>query len=323
MADSLVARDGDVSFKCQMLGYPQPEVTWLFNKKEVKPSSRHEMRITNDECVLTVSEVTEDDAGTYTCKLKNKVSHVKSSAVLTVGVTPTIIDTPQNLTVNVNGEAELLCRVAGSPKPKVTWLHEGMEIMASDKYEFNEIEDMFSLKVKEIVEEDAGLHVCRVTNELGIVESSFTLAVTSRAKFVSKLQDVSIVNGGDITLSCSFVCEPQPTVTWLLKGEELKESNSHVFNSDSTSCSIHVPLVRPNCAGVYTCRLETPAGIEECSAEVTVVTAPVIVARFNDVECYHGERVEYVCRLSEPVTAQVTWIYNRRPIAVSVTMWHQ
>lgn len=104
-----------------MAGYPQPDVIWQYNKKEVKASSHHVMMITDDECVLTVTAVTQDDAGTYTCKLTNKVSHVKSSAVLNVGVTPTLVASPQNLTANVNGEVEMSCRVAGLPRPKVCY----------------------------------------------------------------------------------------------------------------------------------------------------------------------------------------------------------
>ena len=199
----------------------------------------------------------------------------------------------------------------------MTWLHADKEITASDKYELHESDNLFCLKVKNIDEDDAGLYLCRVANDLGVVESSATMSVTSRAKFVNKLQDVSVVSGGKVTLSCDFTCDPRPSVTWLLKGEELKESDSYVFSSDATSCSLCIPVARPGCAGVYTCHLGTAAGAEECSAEVTVVAPPVIVTRFSDVECFHAERVELVCRLSEPVKGQVSWMYNRRPIAVS------
>ena len=119
LSDTLIAHDNDASFVCQISGYPRPDVTWQHNKKELKASGRHVIKVTDDECVLTVTGVTQNDAGTYTCKLKNKVSHVKSSAVLTVGVIPTLDTAPQNLTVNMNGEAELTCEVAGLPRPKV------------------------------------------------------------------------------------------------------------------------------------------------------------------------------------------------------------
>ncbi|KAK2186867.1 hypothetical protein NP493_186g03131 [Ridgeia piscesae] len=315
LSDTLIAQDNNASFVCQILGYPQPDVIWQHNKKELKASGRHVIKVTDDECVLTLTGVTQNDAGTYTCKLKNKVSHVKSSAVLTVGVIPTLVTAPQNVTANVNGEVEWTCQVAGLPRPKVTWLHADKEITASDKYELHESDNLFCLKVKNIDEDDAGLYLCRVANDLGVVESSATMSVTSRAKFVNKLQDVSVVSGGKVTLSCDFTCDPRPSVTWLLKGEELKESDSYVFSSDATSCSLCIPVARPGCAGVYTCHLGTAAGAEECSAEVTVVAPPVIVTRFSDVECFHAERVELVCRLSEPVKGQVSWMYNRRPIA--------
>ena len=316
-----MSRDGDASFRCKISGYPAPDVKWTFKKKELKPSNRHEMTITDDECVLVVRAVTDDDVGSYVCKLKNKVSHAKSGAILTVGVVPAVVDDLKNVTANVNGEVEFTCLVTGSPKPKVTWLHAGSEIAVSEKYEISESEEKFALKVKDIAEEDAGLYTCRFTNELGVVESTATVAVAARATFVDMLQDVSVVSGGEVALACSFICEPRPSVTWLLKGAELEESVNHIFSCDSSSCSIRVPLVRPDCAGVYTCRLQTPAGIEECSAEVTVVVAPAIATRFSDVECYNSERVEFVCRLGEAVSGQVTWFYNGRPMAVSIYDW--
>ena len=316
--DSLVTRDGDASFRCKISGYPAPGVKWTFKKKELKPSDRHEMTITDGECVLVIRAVMDDDAGSYVCKLKNKLWHAKNSAILTVGVVPTVVGDLKNVTGNLNGEVEFTCEVSGSPKPKITWLYAGNEIVVSEKYEIRENEDTITLKVRDIAEEDAGLYTCRLTNELGIVESTATMAVATRAKFVDRLQDVSVVSGGETTLACSFICEPRPNVTWLLKGIELAESVNHVFSCDSSSCSIRVPLVRPDCAGVYTCRLQTSAGIEECSAEVTVVVAPVIETHFSDVECYNSERVEFVCRLGEAVGGQVTWFYNGLPMAVSM-----
>ena len=318
LEDSIVTRDGDASFRCKISGYPAPGVKWTFKKKELKPSDRHEMTITDGECVLVIRAVVDDDAGSYVCKLKNKVWHAKNSAILTVGIFPTVVDDLKNVTTNVSGEVEFTCEVAGSPKPKVTWLHAENEIAISEKYEMHENVENFSLKVKDIADEDAGLYTCRITNELGVIESTATVAVAARAKFVDTLQDVSLVSGGEVALTCSFVCEPRPTVTWLLKGVELEESVNHIFSCDSSSCSIRVPLVRPENSGVYTCRLQTSAGIEECSAEVTVVVAPVIETRFSDVECYNSERVEFVCRLSESVGGQVTWFYNGLPMAVSM-----
>lgn len=65
------AKEGtDVKLTCAVEGEPTPEVTWLVNGEELKPSDGVIMVVGNGKATLTLKGVTPDKAGDVTCKVK-------------------------------------------------------------------------------------------------------------------------------------------------------------------------------------------------------------------------------------------------------------
>ena len=85
-------QEEDVTFLCQSVGEPVPDIIWYFNGvmiNESDDSSKYMivsrlLNITTTENTLTVYNVTSSDVGTYTCNYSNVIGSVTSSGILTV-----------------------------------------------------------------------------------------------------------------------------------------------------------------------------------------------------------------------------------------------
>ena len=82
----------NVTFLCQAVGEPVPDISWYFNGVMINVSDNsskymimsRSLNITTTENTLTVYNVTSSDVGTYTCNSSNFVGSVTSSGILTV-----------------------------------------------------------------------------------------------------------------------------------------------------------------------------------------------------------------------------------------------
>lgn len=72
-------------------------------------------------------------------------------------------------------DALLGCVVSSFPPSNITWTLKGKTLESSDKYEF--LDETYTLKVKEVMFEDAGFYECSLMNELGEALANATLTV--------------------------------------------------------------------------------------------------------------------------------------------------
>ena len=82
----------NVTFICQAVGEPVPNISWYFNGVMINVSDNsskymimsRSLNITTTENTLTVYNVTSSDVGTYSCISSNIIGSVTSSGILTV-----------------------------------------------------------------------------------------------------------------------------------------------------------------------------------------------------------------------------------------------
>ena len=90
--DEIRNQTENVTFLCQSVGEPFPNISWYFNGVMINVSDNsskymivsRSLNITTTENTLTVYNVTSSDVGTYTCNSSNFIGSVASSEVLTV-----------------------------------------------------------------------------------------------------------------------------------------------------------------------------------------------------------------------------------------------
>ena len=82
----------NITFLCQAVGEPVPDISWYFNGVMINVSDNsskymlmsRSLNITTTENTLTVYNVTSSDVGTYTCNASNFIGSTETSGILTV-----------------------------------------------------------------------------------------------------------------------------------------------------------------------------------------------------------------------------------------------
>ena len=85
-------QEENVTFLCQAVGEPVPDISWYFNDVMINVSDNsskymivsRSLNVTTTENTLTVYNVTSSDVGTYTCNASNIIGNIISSRILTV-----------------------------------------------------------------------------------------------------------------------------------------------------------------------------------------------------------------------------------------------
>ena len=90
--DEIRDQNENVTFLCQAVGEPVPDISWYFNGVMINVSDNSSkymimsrlLNITTTENTLTVYNITSSDVGTYTCDSSNIIGSVASFGILTV-----------------------------------------------------------------------------------------------------------------------------------------------------------------------------------------------------------------------------------------------
>ena len=81
--DDRVLVGTDVTLRCEASGNPTPVMSWEKDGEEIIPTENL-IEISTNGSLLTIRNVTTDNAGWYTCTASNKVGRVLSGARLVI-----------------------------------------------------------------------------------------------------------------------------------------------------------------------------------------------------------------------------------------------
>ena len=130
--DALVLEGTDCRLALGYVGYPQPEVTWLFNGRELAAGSPdYDMAPGGDQARLVIRAARPELAGDYSCRLRNKFGTTEVVARITVGVRPQVVGRPDQLDVTVGEQATFECTFKGFPIPDASWYHNKLPLTVS------------------------------------------------------------------------------------------------------------------------------------------------------------------------------------------------
>ncbi|KAJ3593362.1 hypothetical protein NHX12_005697, partial [Muraenolepis orangiensis] len=166
--------DASVLLPCAATGFPTPSVRWTLNDNVLDESGgRHEVVAGGS---LRISNLTEDDAGLYTCLASNGLhnSTIEAQAQLTVQVPPQFVKRPANIYAHESMDIIFKCEVTGSPAPTVKWVKNGDTVIPSDYFK---IIREHNLQVLGLVKSDEGFYQCLAENEAGNIQASAQLII--------------------------------------------------------------------------------------------------------------------------------------------------
>ncbi|XP_055756200.1 neogenin-like isoform X13 [Salvelinus fontinalis] len=157
---------------CVVTGYPAPYVRWMVGDKLVE-ESEGKLELVGGGSLL-IYNLTEEDAGVYSCMADITNNTIEAKAELTVQVPPEFLKRPANIYAHESMDIMFQCEVTGSPAPTVKWVKNGDAVIPSDYFK---IINEHNLQVLGLVKSDEGFYQCLAENDAGNIQSSAQLII--------------------------------------------------------------------------------------------------------------------------------------------------
>ncbi|KAM9327865.1 obscurin-like protein 1a [Pholidichthys leucotaenia] len=247
----------DATLRCQIGGDPRPDVIWERKNIQILSEGRYKLSEDGKAYLLTISGVTQQDAGQYICKARNSIGETYAAASLKVGGEPQLQNGGQR-PLELNGVKEPIKEngeIGGHLNGYCTM--ENGEHSKENGEEINlELNSKLSEKRKEA-----------------------DLSFDDQPRFLIKPLSLRVDRGEDAAFSCKLWGTPLPEVTWEKDGKKLND----IFESSHFSVSIQdggwfqlkIYRTRMPDKGVYTCKAVNCHGEALAGAVLLVEPVPV------------------------------------------------
>ena len=302
LADQEVTLNQPLVLKSNVYGRPKVDIQWLKDQKPITPSDRIRIERNNDECQLTIANIREEDIGTYTLSVKNKLSKIDSTANVKVTAALKFNNQLNDLDIIQGSNGVFTVECEGVPKPKLTWFFNDNEIKSNQKTRVDtkgntstltinkaDMPDIGIYKVvadngKERIESQANVDVCGKLIEFvhgSTIDRSFFLLFLVKPKVDGKPTDVACLLNETAKLNIKFTAIPKPNVTWhKADGTEIKpDDRIQIITEDNGQSTLIINNARPDDSQAYTARASNKVGSIDAKINLNVKGKLILISR--------------------------------------------
>ncbi|NP_001343711.1 Muscle M-line assembly protein unc-89 [Caenorhabditis elegans] len=288
LEDKTVQEKSTVVFEVDVSGWPEPTLTFTLCGKELKNGEEGVEIVGHDGFYrISIPNTSMDKHdGEIVAKAQNEHGTAESRARLTVEQeeeesrsAPTFLKDIEDQTVKTGEFAVFETTVRGNPNPEVTWFINGHKMDQGSpgvKIEAHNHDHKLTIDSAQY----AGTVLCRAENAVGRFETKARLVVLAPEKqkkppkFVEILVDKTETVDNTVVFEVRVEGEPKPTVTWYLKGEELKQSDRVEIREFDGSIKISIKNIKIEDAGEIRAVATNSEGSDETKAKLTVQKKP-------------------------------------------------
>ncbi|XP_037536631.1 hemicentin-2 [Nematolebias whitei] len=287
-----------VTLPCVVQGEPKPEISWFHNGQPVGKKN---------SAPLKIQHVSLTDQGIYQCVARNSAGLEKLEINLEVLEAPFFAEPGDAIMEKVvNRKVIIPCRAEGSPRPKVRWFKNGLEIHP-EQSELSVARDG-ALVISAASASHSGDFKCVATNEAGSVERKTRLKVNVPPEIPDDGQplNLTVTLKQPLTLGCDAFGIPSPSVTWTKDGHLVDSPGVYLQNANRL---LRIYRVQPEHAGQFVCTAQNTAGKKRREYNIVVQAPPVIsgTSRLQELTVVRGQEVEFQCLVSGQPAPRVEW----------------
>uniref|UniRef100_A0A8C6DLM4 Hemicentin-1 n=1 Tax=Moschus moschiferus TaxID=68415 RepID=A0A8C6DLM4_MOSMO len=272
-----VVEKSSVSLNCEASGIPLPSITWLKDGWPVNLSSS--LRILSGGRILRLIQTRTEDAGQYTCVVRNAAGEERKIFRLSVLVPPHIMgeNTFEDVKVKEKQSVMLTCEVTGNPVPEITWHKDGQLLKEDDSHHL--MSGGRFLQITNAQVSHTGRYTCLASNTAGDKSKSFSLNVLVSPVIAGvdgsgSPEDVTVILNSPTSLVCEAYSYPPATITWFKNGTPLESNrNIRILPGGRT---LQILNAQEDNAGRYACVATNEAGEMIKHYEVKVYIPPII-----------------------------------------------
>ncbi|KAK3876548.1 hypothetical protein Pcinc_018676 [Petrolisthes cinctipes] len=313
---------------CGVNGDPEPQVVWKHNG----------VLLTDDDIGIggqhvIVASAGIKNAGFYTCVAKNAAGTASRNFTVTVLMAPMLEENEREsagkrgLVAALSGDdSHLRCGITGSPIPTLSWTKDELPLRQWSDLEYSITDDYQVLTLHQVDPHYSGLYLCSGANALGETQRQFNVSVLSPPSMGESgdedvVEELSVVVGDDITLSCPVNGFPPPSITWLRGGRALVSAPP--YRVHPAPHLLQLSGVTQEEAGDYTCLATNRAGAAEKQFDLRIIVPARIVGPGNERESAETQPQQEVmvdmpfslyCPATGSPTPHITWTKDDAPL---------
>ena len=292
--EAVVEVGQDIKLVCPVFGSPQPIVEWSKDGESIDYSWT---RVKTNKNYLKLKQAQKSDTGIWVCRAVNGFGSVSVNIELVVTesaqsdselvqvaapvFTASTLGLQSSLKKVTGSSLRVRCEALGSPRPRMSWLHNGRPLTTSGL-----------LNLPSLQETDGGVYTCLATNLAGTGKLQFSITVESpRVELpgVGSVDNVTVQTGETALLQCRVTSGLTPSIQWLrrvpargqsvphsisLGGMELVtvgDGETVILTDSSYLNTLMLEEVDTSQAGLYVCFATNSAGgFNYQSAHLTV-----------------------------------------------------
>lgn len=299
-------RGNVLSLECIAEGLPTPIIYWI-KEDGILPTNRTFYR--NFKKTLQIIQVSEADSGNYQCIAKNALGAIHHTISVTVKAAPYWIMAPRNLVLSPGEDGTLICRAYGNPKPRISWLTNGVPIEIAPDDPSRRI-DGDTIIFSNVQERSSAVYQCNASNEYGyLLANAFVNVLAEPPRILTSENTLyQVIANRPAFLDCAFFGSPLPTIEWFkgAKGSALHE-DIYVLHENGT---LEIPVAQKDSTGTYTCVARNKLGIAKNEVHLEVKDPTRILKQPEYAVVQRGSTVSFECKVKHDHTliATVTWL---------------
>nr|XP_031310538.1 neuronal cell adhesion molecule isoform X17 [Camelus dromedarius] len=299
-------RGNVLSLECIAEGLPTPIIYWI-KEDGTLPVNRTFYR--NFKKTLQITQVTEADSGSYQCIAKNALGAIHHTISVTVKAAPYWIIAPQNLVLSPGEDGTLICRANGNPKPRISWLSNGVPIEIAPDDPSRKI-DGDTIIFSNVQERSSAVYQCNASNEYGYLLANAFVNVLAEPPRILTFANIlyQVIANRPAFLDCAFFGSPLPTIEWFkgAKGSALRE-DIYVLHENGT---LEIPVAQKDSTGTYTCVARNKLGMAKNEVHLEIKDPTRIIKQPEYAVVQRGSTVSFECRVKHDHTLipTVMWL---------------
>ncbi|XP_072556525.1 obscurin-like protein 1 isoform X4 [Paramormyrops kingsleyae] len=287
LENTVAQKDGLITLQCE-LNETKGDVLWLKDGQEITPSCRLAIRAEGRARSLTIRNISERDAGEYTCESKDD----RTSARMIVE-TPRVVEfiaELYNTTVLEGEDATFKCMV--SPEDvQVVWYRDGQPITPDERFTVSSNGLCHTVHIHNCQVSDS----CRITAMAEGLKSEASLKVQeTQVLFTKKMESVKSEEYGEATFVVEVNMEAGE-VQWMRQGVVIQSGPKFTLKQVGRKRSLTIHKLSLSDQGMYRC--ET---LHDCTrGELTVEPRKVTIRkRLAQIETFERETASFEVELS-------------------------
>lgn len=211
---------------CLASGKPKPTINWYKNEQPIKFSTKHSFIKANGS--LLISNLNDDDSGTYKCEAKSLDKYPTQSLNYTLKVVNLLESQTVRMSANETDSIEIDCKLSDDELvSEVSWFfNDTNKIDASFKYKYDFTIDKRKLILFDVVTEQSGLYLCLASTDRRNLLTKVSLQVSERVyKRESRNKIVMMTRSlnESVVLDCTWWWLVDPLSSYLLNEKYLAE----------------------------------------------------------------------------------------------------